>query len=336
MRSRRRSPTRINFASPGVGTPNHLGAELLKVMTGFQFVHVPYKGGGPAVVDLIAGRAQALFGGIPYTGPHVKAGRLRAIAIGHPLRLSVVARRAGDRGNAARIHQHDVVRIARAGRHAEGGGQSHQRGNEAGGREPGVRQASGGDRARAGEQFARRVPRHDTGTSSSAGNASHTSTGTPPAAATTITWPACVNARRVPSGDQTALPSSQNAASCRPVVTRTGWPPAATVHTSEVSRSSIERQRRPIRRQLQTTWPLGRGDHFQPPVRRRLHVWPTRVGMPPDSSVPTHHCGCSAMTLLDARHRQRWPIAVHITCRLTGIEPGLHRPPSARAHPVDR
>jgi tripartite-type tricarboxylate transporter receptor subunit TctC len=79
--------TRINFASPGVGTPNHLGAELLKVMTGFQFVHVPYKGGGPAVVDLIAGRAQALFGGIPYTGPHVTAGRLRAIAIGHPLRL---------------------------------------------------------------------------------------------------------------------------------------------------------------------------------------------------------------------------------------------------------
>ncbi len=80
-------PSRINFASPGVGTPNHLGAELLKVMTGFQFVHVPYKGGGPAVVDLIAGRAQALFGGIPYTGPHVTAGRLRAIAIGHPLRL---------------------------------------------------------------------------------------------------------------------------------------------------------------------------------------------------------------------------------------------------------
>lgn len=51
-------------------------------------MHVPYKGGGPAVVDLIAGRAQALFGGIPYTGPHVKAGKLRAIAIGHPKRMS--------------------------------------------------------------------------------------------------------------------------------------------------------------------------------------------------------------------------------------------------------
>lgn len=81
-------PSRINFASPGVGTPNHLGAELLKVMTGFQFVHVPYKGGGPAVVDVIAGRAQALFGGIPYTGSHVTSGRLRALAIGHPIRLA--------------------------------------------------------------------------------------------------------------------------------------------------------------------------------------------------------------------------------------------------------
>jgi tripartite-type tricarboxylate transporter receptor subunit TctC len=81
-------PEGIIFASVGVGTPNHLGAELLKVMTGFRFVHVPYKGGGPAVVDLIAGRAQALFGGIPYTGSHVKSGRLRAIAIGHPKRMS--------------------------------------------------------------------------------------------------------------------------------------------------------------------------------------------------------------------------------------------------------
>ena len=81
-------PEGIIFASVGVGTPNHLGAELLKVMTGFRFVHVPYKGGGPAVVDVIAGRAQALFGGIPYTGPQVKAGRVRAIAIGHPTRMS--------------------------------------------------------------------------------------------------------------------------------------------------------------------------------------------------------------------------------------------------------
>ena len=78
----------INFASPGVGTPNHLGAELLKSMTGFRFVHVPYKGGGPALVDLIAGRAQALFGSTPFTGPPAKSGRVRAIATGHATRLA--------------------------------------------------------------------------------------------------------------------------------------------------------------------------------------------------------------------------------------------------------
>jgi len=80
-------PTRINFASPGVGTPNHLGAELLKALSGFQFVHVPYKGGGPAIIDMVAGRAQAIFGGVPYVGPHVKAGRLKVVAIGHPTRI---------------------------------------------------------------------------------------------------------------------------------------------------------------------------------------------------------------------------------------------------------
>jgi tripartite-type tricarboxylate transporter receptor subunit TctC len=81
-------PNRINFASPGVGTPNHLGAELLKSMSGFQFVHVAYKGGGPALVDVIAGRAQALFGSTPFTGPHARTGKVRAIATGHPTRIA--------------------------------------------------------------------------------------------------------------------------------------------------------------------------------------------------------------------------------------------------------
>jgi tripartite-type tricarboxylate transporter receptor subunit TctC len=81
-------PTRINFATPGVGTPNHLGAELLRALTGFGFVHVPYKGGGPAMVDMLSGRAQAIFGGIPYVGPHVRGGKLKGIAVGHPVRVS--------------------------------------------------------------------------------------------------------------------------------------------------------------------------------------------------------------------------------------------------------
>ena len=80
-------PGKINFGSPGTGTPNHLGMELLTTMTGAQFTHVPYKGGGPATIDLVAGRTQAIFGSIPQWQPHLATGRVRAIGIGHPTRV---------------------------------------------------------------------------------------------------------------------------------------------------------------------------------------------------------------------------------------------------------
>ena len=80
-------PGKINFASPGSGTPNHLGMELLQAMTGVKFTHVPYKGGGPATVDLVAGRVQAIFGSIPQWQPHLGVGRVRAIGIGHSTRV---------------------------------------------------------------------------------------------------------------------------------------------------------------------------------------------------------------------------------------------------------
>ena len=80
-------PGTINFGSPGSGTPNHLGMELLKAMTGAQFVHVPYKGGGPATVDLVAGRIQAIFGSIPQWQPFLSSGKVRAVGVGHPKRV---------------------------------------------------------------------------------------------------------------------------------------------------------------------------------------------------------------------------------------------------------
>lgn len=83
----RTQPGAINFGSPGTGTPNHLGIELLTALTGAKFTHVPYKGGGPVTVDLLAGRIQAVFGSIPQWQPHMASGKARAIAIGHPTRL---------------------------------------------------------------------------------------------------------------------------------------------------------------------------------------------------------------------------------------------------------
>ncbi len=73
-------PGKINFASPGVGTPNHLGIEMLNQLAGVKFVHVPYKGGAPAVTDLVAGQVQLLFSGIPQFSAFTKVGRLRIIA----------------------------------------------------------------------------------------------------------------------------------------------------------------------------------------------------------------------------------------------------------------
>ena len=80
-------PGKINFASPGTGTPNHLGIELLTSLSGAKFTHVPYKGGGAATVDLLSGRVQAIFGGAAPWQPHMATGKVRAIAIGHPTRL---------------------------------------------------------------------------------------------------------------------------------------------------------------------------------------------------------------------------------------------------------
>ena len=74
-------PGQLNFASAGTGTATHLGLELLKLTAGFDAVHVPYKGGAPAVADLIAGQVQLLWVSIPSVLPHVKAGRLRALAV---------------------------------------------------------------------------------------------------------------------------------------------------------------------------------------------------------------------------------------------------------------
>ncbi|MDB5810858.1 MAG: extra-cytoplasmic solute receptor family protein [Betaproteobacteria bacterium] len=74
-------PGQLNFGSSGSGTATHLGLELFKSATGIDAVHVPYKGGAPALTDLIAGQVQLIFISIPSVMPQVKAGRVKAIAV---------------------------------------------------------------------------------------------------------------------------------------------------------------------------------------------------------------------------------------------------------------
>ena len=79
-------PGQLTFGSSGAGTSPFLAMELLKSMTKISIVHVPYKGSNPAVIDLMGGHIQLMFGAIPTVGPHVKSGKLRAIAISSPKR----------------------------------------------------------------------------------------------------------------------------------------------------------------------------------------------------------------------------------------------------------
>jgi len=84
----RAKPGRINYASSGPGTGGHMSVELLKSMTGIDVVHVPYKGAGPALVDLIGGQVQMMCTSPLPSMPHVKSGKLRALAMTGPKRAS--------------------------------------------------------------------------------------------------------------------------------------------------------------------------------------------------------------------------------------------------------
>lgn len=75
------SPGQFPFGSAGNGTAIHMAGEQFRQAAGFTYVHVPYRGGGPMITDLIAGRVQLAFGTIPATAEHVRSGRLRALAV---------------------------------------------------------------------------------------------------------------------------------------------------------------------------------------------------------------------------------------------------------------
>ena len=84
------NPGKINMASAGNGTTGHVFGELFKFMTGVNMVHVPYRGGAPAITDLLGGQVQVYFGPIAESVEHIRAGRLRPLAVTSAVRLEVL------------------------------------------------------------------------------------------------------------------------------------------------------------------------------------------------------------------------------------------------------
>jgi len=77
----KKEPGKLYYSSPGNGGPQHLAMELLKLETGMDIIHVPYKGAGGAITDLVGGHVQAMISALQTVAPHVEAGRLRMLAV---------------------------------------------------------------------------------------------------------------------------------------------------------------------------------------------------------------------------------------------------------------
>ena len=83
-------PGQLQYASAGVGTLTHLSAELFKLAAGVEMLHVPFRGGGPANIDLIGGHTKVMFNNVPTAMPHIRSSKLRALGVGGAKRISVL------------------------------------------------------------------------------------------------------------------------------------------------------------------------------------------------------------------------------------------------------
>jgi tripartite-type tricarboxylate transporter receptor subunit TctC len=87
----RNNSDKISFGSGGIGAPNHVAAELFKVNTGINMVHVPYRGEAPALTDLIGGQLQVLFGVVAASIEYIRAGKLRPLAVTSATRMAALS-----------------------------------------------------------------------------------------------------------------------------------------------------------------------------------------------------------------------------------------------------
>ena len=112
------NPGKINYGSAGSGTPQNISAELFKMMAGVELVHVPYRGGAPATTDLVGGHIQAIFSPVSESIEHIKAGKLRPLAVTTTNAPRRVAGRSDGGGLRARLRGQRLCRRRRAEGHA--------------------------------------------------------------------------------------------------------------------------------------------------------------------------------------------------------------------------
>ena len=112
-------PGELSYASAGVGTFQHLGAELFQLEAKVKLLHVPFRGGGPALIDVLGGHNKVMFSSLVQAVPHIKTGRLRALGTGGKERVPALAGISDDRGSRrSGLRGAELVGPARARRHA--------------------------------------------------------------------------------------------------------------------------------------------------------------------------------------------------------------------------
>jgi tripartite-type tricarboxylate transporter receptor subunit TctC len=117
----RAQPARLTFGTGGGGSGSHLTMELFKLQSKVDLIHVPYKGVGPAMIDLLAGQITMAFGAVPGAGPYVRSGRLRALGVSSAARIAAYPEGAHHRASGpARLRGDVVVWRVGAGGHADG------------------------------------------------------------------------------------------------------------------------------------------------------------------------------------------------------------------------
>ena len=124
------NPGKINMASAGSGSAPHMAGELFKMITGVDMVHVPYRGQGPAMTDLLGGQVQILFAAAPGTAEYVRTNKLRALAVTTAARMPDLPEVPSVGDFVAGLRSQPVVRLRRAEEHAGRNRRQAQQGNQ--------------------------------------------------------------------------------------------------------------------------------------------------------------------------------------------------------------